>query len=421
MKLAYRIVSSRTREASHRKPFKRITPTFKTDLLGQRRKMVRDESGAFLKRPKSLPSGRRFSQSVSLLHDSAFTRASHLSSRPFFNPHTIAWLFTRLHLHGPLRLADLLLSSWVVLKGGQQTSRQANQGVREPITEKNSLPRRGSYRKRPWATATGTSELRERQAAAYLRRFDHKLAQAHDQPEFTLLKVVCNLRKYFGLSEAQTTTLVTALFNPKTEYQWSPEAISLAWDLVADYTPYLGLVDDVAVARDRALQLEDEVTELLARTRSGGETHTDDFFAALMAQNPDLNTTKTAVSIAVREVSGIKPKTYRNGRRFKGFHLPGPGEAEEISPAMVVAAAYLAAPLRPMKSGKERKAAAAIDLLFVDFRTFSRKRRLHWQAGLSQILPSMIHPFSSEQVLARERESITAYVRRTQDAKWGLG
>jgi hypothetical protein len=89
------------------------------------------------------------------------------------------------------------------------------------------------------AIASGTPEQREEQAAYYLRIYRHDLAFIFDQPEFTLLKVVCNLRNYFGMDLDQTVKLVRALYNLMADTPWSREGISLAWELVAGYSASL--------------------------------------------------------------------------------------------------------------------------------------------------------------------------------------
>lgn len=180
----------------------------------------------------------------------------------------------------------------------------------------------GVKNRRTPVRASGTQELRERQAAYYLRIYNYKNAHLFDQPEFTLVKVVCNLRNYFGISQEETIRLVTSIFNPKSDYFWSRKAVGLVWELVANFNPSLGLSKPAGIAKQHAVEVEDAVTELLAYTRSGGRVSTDDFFDTLIKHNPDLVTTKTAVSRAVRDITGIKTTSYQDGRCFNGFHLP---------------------------------------------------------------------------------------------------
>jgi len=161
----------------------------------------------------------------------------------------------------------------------------------------------------------------------YLREFEHDAAGLFDEPEFTLLKVVCNVRNYFGMSLDQTVMLMECLFSPRSAIRWSRESIALSWELVADYTPLLGLKDPVAIAEQKRRDLEAVVTDLLAHTRAGGRVSTEDFYRKLKEWNHDLDATKTAVSQAVRAITGIGPKSYREGRCYRGFHFP---TAEEL-------------------------------------------------------------------------------------------
>lgn len=91
-------------------------------------------------------------------------------------------------------------------------------------------------------------------------------------------------------------------------------------------TPWLGLQDIAGVAKQKAAEIEEAVIDLLAYTRSGHRVTTDEFFACFEAWNPDLKTTKTAVSHAVHVVAGIATTGYEEGRCYKGFHLPTPLE-----------------------------------------------------------------------------------------------
>jgi hypothetical protein len=188
------------------------------------------------------------------------------------------------------------------------------------------IHRSGAITKRPWVTASGTPALKEEQAAYYLRIHDYESAHLFDQPEFDLLKVVCNLRHYFGMSRDQTVILMSLLFNPRADVQWSPAGISLAWELVVDYTPALGLKDADAIAKQRKLDIEDAVTELLAYTRSGGRVEINTLLAVLNEWHPDLDASATELGRAVRAISGIKSGASKSKSYYSGFHLPKPDE-----------------------------------------------------------------------------------------------
>lgn len=338
MLLNYKVFNNKRKQQKKPRHFK---PAPFAGPRGAALPFIRDEeTGGILRVPEYLPSGRRSSPTYGFPRNSGTAEVCEKSHWTPIQKPDLAWLQTQFHLQGvsflppppsPLDLswsdenAQDLRSFWVwVYPPTSEPGRKFN--VR-PL-----LPRTGCVTKRPVSPATGTPDQREEQSAYYLRIFRHDLAFIYEKPEFTLLKVVCNLRNYFGMDLNQTVMLMEELFNLMADMPWSREGISLAWELVADYSPSLGLKDVDAVAKQEVIDLEDEVTALLAYTRSGGRMTTDDFFHLLMEWNPDLKTTKTAVSSAVLDIVGIKKtSSYRDGRSYKGFHLPSAGELLDLA------------------------------------------------------------------------------------------
>ncbi len=206
------------------------------------------------------------------------------------------------------------------------------------------LPRKGAVNRRPWAAASGNHALREKQAAHYLRIFNHENAMLFDAPVFTMLKVVCNLRNRFGMDQQQAAMLMKCLFNPKLKNPWTQEGIALAWNLVADYTPGLGLRDAKAIAKQRKFDIEEEVTELLAHTRPGSRVEIHALLAVLNEWFPDLHASATELGRAVRAITGIRSGTSKGKCYYSGFHLP---KASELPDSHHVAVLELSTPIVP--------------------------------------------------------------------------
>lgn len=289
-----------------------------------RLKLIRDGNGAIIKVPKHRPRKNR-------------KTLDRWSEAPCMEGEPAYWGgITREELDRMQWLLDPkghLMCPKINLKWGpneQDTTRDFWKRVMEQLPRvprrRLALPRNGAVNQHPCEPARGDASSKEQQAGFYLLGFDHENAEFFDTDEFSLLKVVCNLRNYFGMDKEQTIMLMTSVFNPKARTRWSPEGIALAWDLVQDYTPRLGWADPIAVAERQRLELEDEVTELLAHTRTGDRMTTDEFHAELMKWNPDLDVKKKIVTQAVKRIIGIGTKSYREGRCYKGFHLPTPDE-----------------------------------------------------------------------------------------------
>lgn len=184
----------------------------------------------------------------------------------------------------------------------------------------------------PWVKASGTPETHSRKAAQYLRVFDLEQAALFDVDTMILAKVVCNLRNYYQQDADQTVELMTKLFNPRSWVVWSPEGIRLTWDRVECFTPSLGLSDEITVARRRAAELEDDVLDLIAYTRSGGRVSTEDLRDLFAERNPDLQFTPVAFGIAVNAVTGMTSRASHGTRYWVGFHLPTSAELAEHEP-----------------------------------------------------------------------------------------
>nr|WP_320133184.1 hypothetical protein [uncultured Holophaga sp.] len=141
-----------------------------------------------------------------------------------------------------------------------------------------------------------------------------------------LAKVVCNLRHYFRQDQESTVRLIQKHYNPKSDYQWSEEGIRLTWDRVAPFTPFLGFVDVDAQSKRRVADLEDDVIDLIAFTRSGGQASTKELFATFKAWHPDLEVDPRVFGKAVKAATGINTKSSNSERYYEGFHLPSPEE-----------------------------------------------------------------------------------------------
>lgn len=178
---------------------------------------------------------------------------------------------------------------------------------------------------RRWVHATGSAESRHAMAVFYLKEFKHKVAFKWDRPsELTLARVVCNLRHYFLQSREMTVRLIQDFFNPRSHHVWSDEAIGLTWDLVAPYTPSMGLRDPTALNRERAADLYDLVVDFILTLEPGGRVLTADLYTVFLDMHPHLDPvpTEVAFGIAVGDVSGITSRSSKGRRYYSGFHLP---------------------------------------------------------------------------------------------------
>jgi hypothetical protein len=408
---------------------------FKDDAPKQSFKMLRDENGGYLKPPKFLPSGRLAGHPFDLFDDIATVRASSIPKDAVIAKPDLAWMQTLFHLQGGF-LPPRLDLSWTDEQAATQNGwcyvmDHAFPGLAPRKRIRHRLPRNSARRRLPWSVASGTPGQKEDQARMYLSVFDHENARRFDPPELTLLKVVCNLRNYHGMTNERTVKLMQVNFNPKVEAPWSDEAISLAWELVADYTPWLGLVDVDGIARQKAAEIEDAVVDLLAYTRSGHRVTTDEFFATFKAWNLDLAIgDKKLVSSSVRKVAAIETKPYREGRCYPGFHLPSPQEL--MDPAHATGD-----DLSATKSGLITEWLRSLRRHdpFIEFNiTMSIYKKWVYSAeknnwvrqmvmrpvkpfALSVVSPLWIHAFADPNLIAHERAKVEKFVKASWRTK----
>jgi len=201
-----------------------------------------------------------------------------------------------------------------------------------------------------WVPATGSSITLAKKAEHYIRNFDHEKAKLalntfrfNDREHWeqiqvdssvpSLARAVCNLRHYYKQSAEQAVVLICRFFNPYCESKWSEEGIRLTWELVGNMVPTLGLLDEKAKAKKRSAELEDEVVDLIAYTRSGGRVRFNTLFALFKGWYPDLLVTPKAFGMAVSAITGLKSNASKGVRFYSGFHIPGSTECKNSVPA----------------------------------------------------------------------------------------
>ncbi len=192
--------------------------------------------------------------------------------------------------------------------------------------------RTGTVNRKPWVPSSASANVRHGQAIFYLLKvFDHRAAYLRDRPTLILAKVVCNLRNYYLQDQESTVDLIQTYFNPKSwDEPWSAEAVRLMWEGVAPFTPALGLLDEKAIAMQKAQFLENEVVDLIAWTEPGGRVLDKDLEQVFREWNPELEIEfkGNLFSRAVKAVTGLS-KFYSNSKGYwVGFHLP---TAEELA------------------------------------------------------------------------------------------
>jgi len=192
------------------------------------------------------------------------------------------------------------------------------------------LPRLGAVNRVPWVPSSATADKRLGQAICYLvKAFNHEAAFHRDLPTMLFAKVVCNLRNFYLQDQESTVKLILTYFNPKCwDEPWSPEAVRLMWEYVEPFTPYLGLVDEDAVARQKAALLEREAAYLLEWVVPGGKVLDKDLLAVFQDWNPDLEATSYLLTTAVSAVTGLKKVPSNSKQYWVGFHLPTAEELE---------------------------------------------------------------------------------------------
>jgi hypothetical protein len=140
----------------------------------------------------------------------------------------------------------------------------------------------------------------------------------------TLAKVVCNLRKYYLQSKAQTVELIQTYYSPRYGYAWSAEAVELTWDLVEPYTPNMALVDETVVNRERADDLYDLVVDFSLLLEPGGRVLAADLYQFFLEQNPVMEWVPTDVAFgkAFGLVTGKKSASSQGKKYYSGFRIP---------------------------------------------------------------------------------------------------
>jgi len=191
-------------------------------------------------------------------------------------------------------------------------------------TRKKVSIRLGTTTRKPWVASSATDEIRHHQALFYLLyKFDHEEAFRQDFSTMILAKAVCNLRNYYLQDKEKTVKLIQNHFNPKCwDEPWSPEAVGLMWECVENFTPSLGLVDEAAVAKQKARLIEQEVAYLLQGMSPGGRVQDKELLKTFREWNPDIEVTSNLFSRAVKAVTGTS-KLRSDGKGFwVGFHFP---------------------------------------------------------------------------------------------------
>jgi len=211
---------------------------------------------------------------------------------------------------------------------------------REGLETGRSLPkpspsiRTGARNRLPWVKATAHKKTLEEKAVHYLEIFNHDTPFRREMPEMTLAKVVCNLRNYYQQDAEATLRLIQSLYNGKCGYEWTPEGIRLAWELSEPYTPSLGLADEDAQSKMRVAEIEGEMADILAYTRSGGRVSLPDLFALFREWYPEREVENEVLGKTVNAITGIRSKPSNSVRYYYGFHLPTPEEL--LDPAHTV-------------------------------------------------------------------------------------
>jgi hypothetical protein len=101
---------------------------------------------------------------------------------------------------------------------------------------------------------------------------------------------------------------------------------------------------------------------------------TDDFVDLFTELNPQLETTKTAVSGAVLDLTGIKKtSSYREGRGYKGFHLPSADELLDPAHAPGLDVMSIQVPKRPCWKAARREIDFMLDFSLLPLTNHMRR------------------------------------------------
>jgi len=186
--------------------------------------------------------------------------------------------------------------------------------------------RTGTLNRRLWVKASGTAKTLVAKATYYLKTFDHIEAHVIGSPGAILLQVVCNLRMYYQQGCDETVRLMMRYFSRKAEIPWTKESVAEVWNFVECFTPSLSLSDTKTIAMRRLAYIEDDVIDLIAYTKEGGEVEIKILLDLFHEWYPDFRISPRELGVAVQAITGIT-STSRNGKRYYvGFHIPSDEE-----------------------------------------------------------------------------------------------
>jgi len=201
-----------------------------------------------------------------------------------------------------------------------------NQDLLQPYRVPMHLLRTVTLNRFPWVKASGIAKTTVEKASYYLKTFDHIEAHVIGSPGTILLHIVCNLRMYYQQGSEETVRLMMRYFSRKAEIPWTEESIAEVWNLVECFTPSLSLTDNKTIAMRRLAYIEDDVIDLIAYTKDGGEVEIKILLDLFHEWNPDFRISPRELGVAVQAITGIT-STSRNGKRYYvGFHIPSEEE-----------------------------------------------------------------------------------------------
>jgi len=173
-----------------------------------------------------------------------------------------------------------------------------------------------------WEAAYGTPGVLWKKADYYLRLIDHDAMALWDTPTIVLAKAIANLRNYYVQSKAQTIELITRIYNPLSQIEWSRTDIGLIWELVGGYTPSLWFIDERHLGWKRNTEIQEEIRYLLARLTPGGKIEVHKMQELVRLWFPDLEFTPRLLGDAMSAVTGRASKPSAGISYYWGFQLP---------------------------------------------------------------------------------------------------
>jgi hypothetical protein len=201
--------------------------------------------------------------------------------------------------------------------------------ILEPLPSGVAPLRTGTKVRHPWSVSTGNAALLKARAEYYLKTFDHLSSYKLGSPGVIFMNVICNLRRYYRQNEQDTIQLMLKYFCNKADLQWMEESIAEVWHLIENITPSKAIYDEKTKAMRRKNDIEDDVSDLLAFTKDGGEVDIRVLLDLFHEWNPDFRISSRELGVAISSIKGIK-STARNGKRyFIGVHIPSKEELRE--------------------------------------------------------------------------------------------